>query len=147
MVLLNQWGRVAEATGACVLMVRNGTIYTPPSTEGALESITLDIIEALSQSLAIPFVRRPIDRTELLVADEIGICGTLAELTLVRSIDGQAFVENGPILEALQRRYFDAVRGIVPHPYVELTIVPSRSMVSVQDQFGKSETGVNKSKF
>lgn len=147
MVLLNQWGRVAEATGACVLMVRNGTIYTPPSTEGALESITLDIIEALAQSLAIPFVRRPIDRTELLVADEIGICGTLAELTLVRSIDGQAFAENGPILEALQRRYFDAVRGIVPHPYVELTIVPSRSMVSVQDQFGKSETGVNKSKF
>jgi branched-chain amino acid aminotransferase len=98
MVLLNQWGRVAEATGACVLMVRDGTVYSTPPTEGALESMTLDITEALARSLNIPFVRRPIDRTELLVADEISICGTLAELTLVRSIDGQPLAEKEPIL-------------------------------------------------
>ena len=36
--------RSGEPTGVSVSMVRNGTIYTPPSTEGALESITLDII-------------------------------------------------------------------------------------------------------
>jgi branched-chain amino acid aminotransferase len=132
MVLLNQWGRVAEATGACVVMVRDGTIYSPPPTEGALESITLDIVEALAQSLAIPFVRRPIDRTELLIADEMGICGTLAELTLVRSVDGEALAEKWPVLEALQRRYFEAIRGIAPHPYVELTTVPSQSKVSVK---------------
>lgn len=126
-------GRVAEATGACVLMVRDGIIYSPPATEGALESITLDIVEVLAQSLALPFVRRPIDRTELLVADEIGICGTLAELTLVRSVDGEALAENGSVLGVLQRRYFEAIRGLVPHPYVELTTVPSRSKASVQD--------------
>ena len=141
MVLLNQWGRVAEATGACVLMVRDGTIYSPPPTEGALESITLDIIEALAQSLAVPFVRRPIDRTELLVADEIGICGTLAELTLVRSVDGEALAENGPVLGAIQRRYFEAIRGIVLHPYVELTIVPSRSKASVLNPIRKNKSG------
>ena len=56
---------------------------SPPATEGALESITLDIVEALAHSMKIPFIRRPIDRTELLVADEIAICGTLAELVLV----------------------------------------------------------------
>jgi len=140
MVLLNQWGRVAEVTGACVLMVRDGTIYSPPSTEGALESITLEITEALARSLNIPFVRRPIDRTELLVADEIGICGTLAELTLVRSIDGEELAENGPVLGALQRRYFEAIRGIAPHPYVELTIVPSPSKTSVQNPFGKNKS-------
>jgi len=126
MVLLNQWGRVAEATGACVLMVRDGTVYTPPPTEGALESITLDITEALAQSLNIPFVRRPIDRTELLVADEIGICGTLAELTLVQSVDGQPLEEKGPVLGALQRRYFEAIRGTSPHASVEITMLPSQ---------------------
>ena len=90
-------------------MVRDGTIYSPPPTEGALESITLDITEALARSLNIPFVRRPIDRTELLVADEIGICGTLAELTLVRSVDGQPLAEKGPVLGlysgAISRRF------------------------------------------
>lgn len=126
MVLLNQWGRVAEATGACVLIVRDGTIYTPPPTEGALESVTVDIAEALAQSLSIPFVRRPIDRTELLIADEIGLAGTLAELTLVRSIDGQLLAKETPILGSVQRRYFEAVRGTTPHPVVELSVLPRR---------------------
>lgn len=125
MVLLNQWGRVAEATGACILIVRNGTIYTPPSSEGALESITLEIAEALAQSLGIPLLRRPLDRTELLVADEIAICGTLAELTLVHSIDNFKLDPASPFLRSLQRRYFEAVRGVKPHPSVELTALPS----------------------
>ena len=55
-------------------------VYTPPATEGALESITVNIVEALAKSLGIEFSRRPIDRTELLIADEIAICGTLAEV-------------------------------------------------------------------
>src|SRR5262249_36557137 len=80
MVLLNDSGRAAETTAAALLVVRDGTVYTPPATEGALESITVDILENMATSMGIPFVRRPIDRTELLVADEIGICGTITEL-------------------------------------------------------------------
>jgi len=125
MVLLNQWGRVAESTGACILMVRDGVVYTPPPTEGALESITLDLVEALAKSMGIPFVRRPIDRTELLIADEIALCGTLAELPLVKSIEGQRLPESAPLLNALQARYFQAVRGIDPHPAVELAMLPA----------------------
>lgn len=125
MVLLNEWGRVGEATGSCVLMVREGTVYTPPATEGTLESITLDLIEALAHSSGINFVRRPIDRTELLVADEIGLCGTLAELTLVKSIEGRALSEEASILRALQTCYLDAVRGVVTHSAIELTFLPS----------------------
>lgn len=126
MVLLNDAGRVAEATGSCIVMVRDGVICTPPATEGALESITLDIIEALARSMELSFVRRPIDRTELLVADEIALCGTLAELITVRSIDGTALNPEAPILRALQARYFRAVRDIEPHPAVELTVMPFR---------------------
>lgn len=127
MVLLNQWGRVAEATGACVLIVREGVVYTPPASEGALESITLDIVEALANSMDIKFVRRPIDRTELLVADEIAICGTLAEVTLVKSIEGLPLSKDASILGVLQDRYFQAVRGSKPHPFVELSYVPKKS--------------------
>jgi branched-chain amino acid aminotransferase len=121
MILINQWGRVAEATGSCVLMVRDGVIYTPPATEGALESITVDIVEALAQSMGIRFDRRPIDRTELLVADELAICGTLAEVTLVKSIGGLEILKEASILGALQNRYFQTVRGTDPHPFVELS--------------------------
>jgi branched-chain amino acid aminotransferase len=125
MILLNQWGRVAEATGACILMVRDGTVVTPPATEGALESITLDILEVLAESLGIPFVRHPIDRTELLVADEIALCGTLAEVALAKSIEGLPLPEEAPVLRALQTRYFEAVRGMKPHPFVDMSTVQS----------------------
>ncbi len=126
MVLLNHSGRVAEATGSCIVMVRDGVACTPPSTEGALESITLEIVEALAHSMNIPFIRRPIDRTELLVADEIAICGTLAELVLVDSMEGLTLAPKSQLLRALQARFFRAARNIEPHPAVALTSV-SRS--------------------
>jgi branched-chain amino acid aminotransferase len=123
MVLLNQAGRVAEATGACILMVRDGVIYTPPATEGALESITLDIVETLARSMDVPFVRRPIDRTELLIADEIAVCGTLAELVHVKAIENVVLDPNAKLLRSVQARFFEAVRGVRPHPDVILTPV------------------------
>lgn len=70
MVLLNQHGRVAEAIGSCVLLVRNGKVITPPWSEGALESITIDIVEELCKTMRMPFECRPIERTELIIADE-----------------------------------------------------------------------------
>jgi branched-chain amino acid aminotransferase len=133
MVLLNQWGRVAESTGACILMVRGSVVYTPPPSEGALESITVDLIEALAQSMGIAFIRRPIDRTELLIADEIALCGTLAELPLVKSIEGQPMPGDSQVLSLLQKRYLDAVRGIDPHPAVELSILPESPVVQPCD--------------
>jgi branched-chain amino acid aminotransferase len=137
MVLLNESGRVAEATGSCILMVRAGTVYTPPAIEGALESITVDIVEALAHSLRIRFIRRPIDRTELLVADELALCGTLAEVVRVKSIEGLPLSEESPILHALQTRYFQAVRGIHPHPFIEVT------NVCLSETSSKKEVTVN----
>ena len=123
MVLLNHFGRVAEATASCILMVRDGIVCTPPATEGALEGITLQAIEALAGSLGIPFERRPIDRTELVVADELAICGTLTEVVPVKMIEGRPLKRRTSILETLQARYFKAVRGISPHAGVELTVI------------------------
>ncbi len=123
MILLNEKGRVAESTGSCVLMVRDGTVFTPPASEGALESITLSAIQALAETLGIPFVRRPIDRTELLIADELALCGTLAEMVRVKAIANMPLPVATPLIDALRKRYFEAVRGIKPHPAVELTTV------------------------
>lgn len=120
MILLNQAGRVAEALGSCVMMVRDGAVVTPPVWEGALESITVDICEALCGSLGIPFQRRPIERSELSIADELGLTGTLVEVTLVSSLDGRPF-EAHPVLAALAQRYRAAATGVDPHPAVDLS--------------------------
>ena len=124
MLLLNSAGRLAEATGACVLAVRDGAVATPPTWEGALESITLDVVSELCASLEIPFERRPIDRTELYIADEVGVTGTLVEISPILSIDERPLPAERPVLDALAAAYRDAVTGKAPHPAVELTAVP-----------------------
>lgn len=123
MVILNQWGRVAEATGSCILMVRDGVIYSPPPTEGALESITLEFVEILANSLDIGFELRPIDRTELLIADELAICGTLAEVVPVKQIESNQVDPYGPLLTRVRERFFGVVRGEIDDPGYEVTLL------------------------
>lgn len=68
----------------------------------------------------IPFARRPTDRTELLVADAISLCGILEESILATSI---GLKSEATLLRSLQARCFRAVRNIEPHPFAELSRV------------------------
>ncbi len=123
MLLLNQYGRLAEATGACVIVVRDGCVITPPASEGRLESITLEIVRRICHSLAIPFIERPVDRTELHIADEIRLVGTLGELTPVNRVDDYALPASSPLTDLIAETFWGAVRGVTPHPAVELTFI------------------------
>jgi branched-chain amino acid aminotransferase len=123
MILLNQWGRVAEATGTCLLMVRDGKVIVPPATEGRLESITVEIIASICASLGIEYVERPIDRTELYIADEIRLAGTLAEIVPVERVDHYVLPNESPILTEVSKRFWEAVRGGKSHPAADLSLV------------------------
>lgn len=142
MILLNDAGRVAEAAAAAIMMVRGGKVYTPPPEEGALESITIDIMEALAHSLGIPFIRRPIERTELLLAEELALCGTIGEITPVKSIDGFIVSKESPVIRALQIRYLRAIRGIEPHPSVERTVISESASLSKKQGKGQPVTAL-----
>jgi branched-chain amino acid aminotransferase len=118
-LLLNQRGTVAEAPGSCVVMVRDGELVTPPGTSGVLEGITVATVARLAEEkLGLPLQRREIDRTELYVADELFLCGTLAELLPVTSVDRNPVGngKRGPLTAALQNHYDDAVRARGDHP-------------------------------
>ena len=67
------------------------------------------IIEHICARDGIPFVRRPVDRTEVLSAKEIGIAGTISELTLVEEVDGFAFPTDG-VLARLRAAYLRVMR-------------------------------------
>src|SRR4029079_19830245 len=96
-LLLNQRGTLAEAPGSCLVMVRNGRLVTPLDTGGVLEGITLATVEELAaQELGLDLERREIDRTELYVADEAFLCGTLVELQPIVSVDRLPLGPGGP---------------------------------------------------
>ena len=73
-------------------MANDEEVVVPPASEGALDSLTRRILEQLCLREGVTFTRRPVDRTELLSAQEVGIAGTISELTLVDDIDGSVFV-------------------------------------------------------
>lgn len=117
-LILNHRGTVAEAPGACVVMVRAGRLVTPPGTSGVLEGITVEtVVELAQQELGLQFEVREIERTELYTAEEAFLCGTLAEIQPIVSIDrlpvGDGMV--GPVTRRLQERFDRAAHGVPEH--------------------------------
>lgn len=112
--LINEQGKVAEAPGACVMLVRDGRLITPDATSSILESITRDALMTLAREvLEIEVVERQVDRTELYLADEVFTCGTAAEITPIVSVDKYDIGggEPGPITRSLEQTFHDVLRG------------------------------------
>lgn len=115
-LLLNQAGHVAEASGANLFIVRKGTLVTPPVTEDILEGLTRTSVFELAKAEGIPVLERPIDRSELFIADEAFLTGTAAQIAPVTMIDKRKVGSGspGPISIRLQEIYFRAARGDDP---------------------------------
>ena len=112
-IFLTSAGHVSEGGGSNLYLVRDGTLVTPPVTEDILEGITRETIVALAAELGYPIVERPIDRTELFIADELFFCGTGAQVAPCVKVDGRAVGRGtvGPIATAIGDRYFAIARG------------------------------------
>ena len=87
-LILTREGKLAEAPGANVMLVRDGELITPSVTSGILEGITrATLIELFRKHCNRPASERDVDRTELYAADEVFICGSAEEVTPVVSVD------------------------------------------------------------
>ena len=86
-IYLNSAGKVAEGAGACIFMVRDNSLITPTLQSSILESITRDTLIKLAEELGIEVFVREIDRTELLISDEVFLCGSATEITPITSIN------------------------------------------------------------
>ena len=119
-ILLNQGGTVSEGPGACLMMVRDGQVSTPPVTAGILESITRDTLMVLFQEkMGITVDERLIDRTELYTAEEVFVCGSGMDVVPIISVDNITVGngEKGPLTQAIQGAYFQVGTGEDPaHP-------------------------------
>lgn len=126
-IMLTPAGKVAEAIGSCIFLLRNGRLITPDVTSGILESITRDsAIQLARGELKIPVEERAVDRTELYVADEIFLAGTSLELVPVISVDRIPIGtgEIGQLTRNLRALYETIVRGGQSRYEHWLTAVP-----------------------
>jgi branched-chain amino acid aminotransferase len=115
-LVLNDAGHVCEGSAENVFVVRGGTAATPPVSEDILEGITRrSVMQLLREDLGVEVVERPIDRTEVYLADEVFLTGTGAQITAVTRVDHRAVGSGrmGPVTGRLRPLFFDVVRGRV----------------------------------
>jgi branched-chain amino acid aminotransferase len=115
-IVLNARGKAGEGSVSNLMMVRDGTLITPPVSGDILEGINRRAILELASDLGIPMVEREIDRTELYVADELFLCGTRMQVAWIASVDRRQVGggQRGPITARLAERFEAAVRGSAP---------------------------------
>ncbi len=111
-ILLDPLGLVAEGSGENLFVVREGILTTPP-LPNVLGGITRDTVLQLAADLKIPTQVRNIARDEIYIAEEAFFCGTAAEITPIREVDGRQVGEGrmGPITQKIQDLFFRTVRG------------------------------------
>lgn len=112
-IALSTDGTVSEGAGENLFMIRDGRIFTPPSTASILTGITRDTIIKLAAMHGYTVVEQSIPRESLYLADEIFFTGTAAEITPIRSVDQIEIGagKRGPITKVLQDAFFGLFNG------------------------------------
>lgn len=115
-IALDYFGFVSEGSGENIFLVRNGVIYTPPSSSSILPGITRHCVFMLARDMGIRIHQQVVPRETLYVADEVFFSGTAAEITPVTKIDNIVIGSGrrGPVTEKIQSEFFGIVEGRAP---------------------------------
>ncbi len=124
-LLLDTNGFVSEGAGENIFVVKDGVIYTPDLSAGALNGITRNTVLHIAEDLGLQVVQKRITRDEIYICDEAFFTGTAAEVTPIRELDriqiGRGY--RGEITQKVQSAFFDIVAGKNPKYAHWLTLV------------------------
>lgn len=112
-IALASTGLLSEGAGENLFLVFDGALHTPPVSAALLNGITRNTIIALARTAGIDVVERDIPREYLYLCDELFMCGTAAEITPIRSVDGKPVGAGKPgaLTHRIQELFFGLFSG------------------------------------
>ena len=112
-IMINSNGFVVEATAENIFFVKDGVLYTPPVSTGALEGITRDTVIEITKQNNIPLRVDNISRDELYCFEEAFLTGTASEIVPIGKIDHRVIGDGktGPVTKKIQNHYEQIVKG------------------------------------
>ena len=112
-IALATTGLLSEGAGENLFLVFDGVLHTPPASASILSGITRDSLKTLAREEGIEVVERDLPREYLYLADEVFMCGTAAEVTPIREVDGKQVGAGkaGPVTRRLQKLFFGLFDG------------------------------------
>ncbi|GIX37044.1 MAG: branched chain amino acid aminotransferase [Silanimonas sp.] len=118
-IALASTGLLSEGAGENLFLVMNGELHTTPVSAALLNGITRHSLITLAQDAGIRVVERDLPREYLYLCDELFMCGTAAEVTPIRSVDGRQVGSGkpGPVTRRIQDLFFGLFDGRTPDKY------------------------------
>ena len=112
-IALASTGLLSEGAGENLFLVMDGALHTTPVSAALLNGITRNTIITLAKARGIEVVERDIPREYLYLCDELFMCGTAAEITPIRSVDGRQVGTGKPgdLTRRIQDLYFGLFDG------------------------------------
>jgi len=110
-LLLNSRGKVSEASGMNLFIVRDGELITPGVDQDILEGITRASVIELAKSMGLNVIERPVDKTELFIADEVFLTGTAAKITPIKQIESTKLKGDRVIMKKLKSKLIEITEG------------------------------------
>jgi len=96
-IMLNREGYVAECTGDNIFILKENALVTPPTSIGALEGITRNVVMEIARNKLKLLVKEDFFTPyHVYVADEVFLTGTAAEVIPVTEIDGRVIGDGKP---------------------------------------------------
>jgi branched-chain amino acid aminotransferase len=122
-IALASTGLLSEGAGENLFLVFDGALHTTPISAALLNGITRNTLITLARDNGIAVVERDLPREYLYLCDELFMCGTAAEITPIRSVDGRQVGAGkaGPVTRRLQDLFFGLFDGRTPdtHGWLE----------------------------
>ena len=122
-IALDSNGLISEGAGENLFLVFDGELHTTPVSAAILHGITRHTVMTLAADAGIKVVERQLPREYLYFADEVFMCGTAAEITPIRSVDGKPVGAGkpGPVTGRIQEAFFGLFTGRTPdtHGWLE----------------------------
>ena len=110
-LLMNTRGKVSEASGMNLFIVRDGQLITPGVDQDILEGITRASVIELAKGMGVDVIERPVDKTELFIADEVFLTGTAAKISPIRQLESTVLSQQRPLMEALRSKLVAITEG------------------------------------
>ncbi|MGH8212140.1 MAG: branched-chain amino acid transaminase [Rhodanobacteraceae bacterium] len=107
-IALASTGLLSEGAGENLFLVMDGALQTAPVSAALLNGITRHTLITLARKDGIEVIERDLPREYLYLADEVFMCGTAAEITPIREVDGKPVGAGkaGPVTRRLQELFF-----------------------------------------
>lgn len=115
-ILLNEYGDVAECTSANIFASTGGQVWTPPVSSGCLPGITRELLLGEIHVPGIRIAEKKLTPAELEGADEVFITSTTRNLLPVNEIEGKKIGRTDHTRHALAKAFGEYVdRYVAAH--------------------------------